>query len=114
MIRPRITKLNGKFLSLLLKPLVFSKEGMGSEFGGLFNGYQLCCKLRKLKQELKLFNMTHFFNISNRVKDTKSESVKAQHALHTTPENPTLCMRERDVVHKYASTVRILVLMLHL
>jgi hypothetical protein len=26
--------------------------------------YQLCCKLRKLKQELKLFNMAHFSNIS--------------------------------------------------
>ncbi|KAL9391725.1 hypothetical protein Peur_015645 [Populus x canadensis] len=28
--------------------------------------YQLCCKLRKLKQELKLFNMAHFSNISDR------------------------------------------------
>jgi hypothetical protein len=25
--------------------------------------YHLCCKLRKLKQEMKLFNMTHFSNI---------------------------------------------------
>ena len=68
--------------------------------------YQLCCKLRKLKQELKLFNMTHFSNISDRVKDAKNEMDKAQEALHTAHENPTLCMRERDAVHKYASTVR--------
>ena len=33
--------------------------------------YQLCCKLRKLKQELKLFNMAHFSNISDGVKDAK-------------------------------------------
>jgi hypothetical protein len=30
---------------------------------------------------------------------------KAQQALHTAHENPTLCMREKDVVCKYASTV---------
>jgi hypothetical protein len=40
--------------------------------------YQLCCKLRKLKQELKLFNLTHFSNISNRVKDAKNDMDKAQ------------------------------------
>ena len=68
--------------------------------------YQLCCKLRKLKQELKLFNMAHFSNISDRVKDAKNKMDKAQQALHTAHENPILCMRERDAVHKYASTVR--------
>ena len=68
--------------------------------------YQLCCKLRKLKQELKLFNMAHFSNISDKVKDAKNEMDKAQQALHTAHENPILCMRERDAVHKYASTVR--------
>ncbi|KAI9397521.1 hypothetical protein POPTR_003G047001v4, partial [Populus trichocarpa] len=68
--------------------------------------YQLCCKLRKLKLELKLFNMAHFSNISDRVKDAKNEMDKAQQALHTAHENPILCMRERDAVHKYASTVR--------
>jgi hypothetical protein len=57
--------------------------------------YQLCCKLRKLKQELKLFNMTHFSNILDRVKDAKNKMDKAQQALHTAPENPSLCMRER-------------------
>jgi len=31
---------------------------------------------------------------------------KAQQALQTAHENPILCMRERDVVRKYASTVR--------
>jgi len=62
--------------------------------------YQLCCKLRKLKQELKLFN------ISDRVKDAKNKMDKAQQALHIGPENPSLCMQERDVVRKYASTVR--------
>ena len=67
--------------------------------------YQLCCKLRKLKQELKLFNMTHFSNISDRVKDAKHEMDKAQQALHTAHENPTFCMQERDGVRKYASTV---------
>jgi hypothetical protein len=39
--------------------------------------YQLCCKLEKLKQELKLFNRDHFSNISNRVKDAKDEMYKA-------------------------------------
>jgi len=68
--------------------------------------YQLCCKFRKLKQELKLFNKTHFSNISNRVKDAKDEMDKAQQAMHTTHGNTTLCMRERDVVRNYASTVR--------
>jgi hypothetical protein len=50
--------------------------------------------------------MAHFSNISDRVKDAKNEMDKAQQALHTAYENPILCMRERDVVHKYASTVR--------
>jgi hypothetical protein len=50
--------------------------------------------------------MTHFSNISDRVKDAKNEMDKAQQALHTTHENPTLCTRERDAVHKYTSTVR--------
>jgi len=68
--------------------------------------YQLCCKLRKLKQELKLFNMTHFSNISDRVKDAKDEMDKAQQAMHTAHGNTTLCMRKRDVVRNYASTVR--------
>jgi hypothetical protein len=36
--------------------------------------YQLFCKLRKLKQELKLFNMTHFSNISDRVKRCKRQN----------------------------------------
>ena len=67
--------------------------------------YQLCCKLRKLKQELELFNMAHFSNISDRVKDAKNEMDKAQQALHTAHENSILCMRERGAVHKYASTV---------
>jgi hypothetical protein len=68
--------------------------------------YQLCCKLRKLKQEFKFFNMTHFSNISDRVKDAKDEMDKAQQAMHTAHGNTTLCMRERDVVRNYASTVR--------
>jgi hypothetical protein len=68
--------------------------------------YQLCCKLRKLKQELKLFNMTHFSNISDRVKDAKDEEDKAQQALHTAHENPTLCNRKRDAIRNYASIVR--------
>jgi len=68
--------------------------------------YQLCCKLRKLKQELKLFNKTHFSNISDRVKNAKDEMDKAQQAMHTAHGNTTLCMRERDVVRNYASTVR--------
>jgi hypothetical protein len=68
--------------------------------------YQLCCKLRKLKQELKLFNTTHFSNISDRVKDAKNKMDKAQQALHVALENPSLCMRERDVIHKYTSTVK--------
>jgi len=68
--------------------------------------YQLCCKLRKLKQELKLFNKTHFSNISDRVKDAKDKMDKAQQAMHTAHGNPTFCMRERDVVRNYASTVR--------
>ena len=68
--------------------------------------YQLCCKLRKLKQELKHFNKTHFSNISDRVKDAKDHMDKAQQALHTAPEDPTLRMRERDAVRNYASTVR--------
>jgi hypothetical protein len=68
--------------------------------------YQPCCKFRKLKQELKLFNMTNFSNISNRIKDAKDEMDKAQQAMHTTHGNTTLCMRERDVVRNYASTVR--------
>jgi len=68
--------------------------------------YQLCCKLRELKQELKLFNMTHFSNISDRVKEAKNKMDKAQQALHTALENPSLWMRERDAVRKYASTVR--------
>jgi len=68
--------------------------------------YQLCYKLRKLKQELKLLNMTHFSNILDRVKDAKNKMDKAQQALHKAHENPTLCMRERDAVRKYASTVR--------
>jgi len=50
--------------------------------------------------------MTHFSNISDRVKDAKNEMDKAQQALHTAHENPTLCIQERDVVCKYASTVR--------
>ena len=68
--------------------------------------YQLCCKLRKLKQELKLFNKTHFSNISDRVKDAKDQMDKAQQELHTAPENPTLRMRERDAVRNYGSTDR--------
>ena len=31
---------------------------------------------------------------------------KAQQDMHTAHGNPTLCMRERDVVRNYASTVR--------
>jgi hypothetical protein len=58
--------------------------------------YQQCCKLRKLKEELKLFNMTYFSNISDRVKDAKNEMDKAQQALHTANENPTFCMREKN------------------
>jgi len=50
--------------------------------------------------------MTHFSNISDRVKDAKNKMDKAQEALHTAHENPTLCMQERDAVRKYASTVR--------
>jgi uncharacterized membrane protein YgaE (UPF0421/DUF939 family) len=50
--------------------------------------------------------MTHFSNISDRVKDAKNKMDKAQQALHTVHENPTLCMRERDAVRKYASTIR--------
>jgi hypothetical protein len=50
--------------------------------------------------------MTHFSNISDRVKDAKNEMDKAQQALHIVHENPTLCMRERDAVRKYASTIR--------
>jgi hypothetical protein len=42
----------------------------------------------------------------NRVKDAKDEMDKAQQAIHTTHGNTTLCMRERDVVRNYASTVR--------
>jgi hypothetical protein len=33
--------------------------------------YQLCCKLKKLKEEFELFNRDHFSNISNRFKDAK-------------------------------------------
>jgi hypothetical protein len=69
--------------------------------------YQLCCKLRKLKQELKLFNMTHFSNISDRVKDAKDEMDKVQQAMHIAHGNTTLCMRERDVVRNYASIIRV-------
>jgi len=47
--------------------------------------------------------MTYFSNISDRVKDAQNELDKA---LHTAHENPTLCMRERDAVRNYASTVR--------
>jgi len=68
--------------------------------------YQLCYKLRKLKQELKLLDMTYFSNILDRVKDAKNEMDKAQQALYKAHENPTSCMRERDAVRKYASTVR--------
>jgi len=68
--------------------------------------YHLCYKLRKLKQELKLFNTTHFSNISDRVKDAKNKMDKAQQALHTAHENPILCIRERDAIRKYTSTVR--------
>ena len=68
--------------------------------------YQLCCKLRKLKHELKLFNKTHFSNISDRVKDAKDKMDKAQQAMHIAHGNPTLCMRERDAVRNYTSTVR--------
>jgi hypothetical protein len=50
--------------------------------------------------------MTHFSNISDKVKDAKNEMDKAQQALHIVHENPTLCMRERDAVRKYASTIR--------
>jgi len=49
--------------------------------------------------------MTHFSNISDKVKDAKNEMDKAQQALHTAHENPMLCMRERDAVRKYASTI---------
>ena len=68
--------------------------------------YQLCCKLRKLKHELRLFNKTHFSNISDRVRDAKEQMDKAQQELHTTPEIQTLRMREIDVVRNYAATVR--------
>jgi len=47
--------------------------------------------------------MTHFSNISDRIKD---EMDKAQQALHTAHQNPTLCMQERDVVCNYGSTIR--------
>ena len=40
------------------------------------------------------------------MKDAKNEMDKAQQALHTAHANPILCMRERDAVDKYASTVR--------
>jgi hypothetical protein len=50
--------------------------------------------------------MTYFSNILDRVKDAKNEMDKAQQALHTAQENPTLCMRERDAVRNYASIVR--------
>jgi hypothetical protein len=50
--------------------------------------------------------MTHFPNISNKVKDAKNKMDKAQQPLHIAHKNPTLCMRERDAIHKYASTVR--------
>jgi hypothetical protein len=69
--------------------------------------YRLCCKLRKLKQVLKLFNKDHFSNISNRVKDAKDEMYQAQHALHTAYGNPTLCMREKVVVRNYTTIVRV-------
>ena len=68
--------------------------------------YQLCCKLRKLKRELKLFNKTYFSNISDRVKDAKEQMDKAQQELHTAPEIQTLRMRERDAVCNYTATVR--------
>jgi hypothetical protein len=44
--------------------------------------------------------MTHFSNISDRVKEAKNKMDKAQQALHTALENPSLCMRERDAVRK--------------
>ena len=44
--------------------------------------------------------MTHFFNISYRVKDAKNKMDKAQEALHAAHENPTLCMQERDAIRK--------------
>jgi hypothetical protein len=50
--------------------------------------------------------MTHFSNISDRVKDAKNKMDKAQQALYTVHENPTLYMQERDIVRKYASTIR--------
>jgi len=68
--------------------------------------YQLCSKLRKLKQELKLFNKIHFSNISDRVKDAKDEMDKAQQAMHIAHGNTTLCMRERDVIRNYTSSIR--------
>jgi hypothetical protein len=78
---------------------------MGSEFGGLSN-VSAVLQTKKAKAGIKTFNMTHFSNISDRVKDAKHEMDKAQQALYTAHENPTLCMRERDAVRKYASTVR--------
>jgi len=36
----------------------------------------------------------------------KTKMDKAPQALHIAHENPTLCMRERDAVRKYTSTVR--------
>jgi len=54
---------------------------------------------------LKLFNMTPFSNISDRVKDAKDEMDKAQQAMHTAHGNTTLCTHERDAVQNYVSTV---------
>jgi hypothetical protein len=88
-----------EFMPLMMK--VWDQNSRGCPI------YQLCCKLRKLKQELKLFNMIHFFNISDRVEDEKNKMDNAQQALHTAHENPTLFMQERDAVRKYASTVRV-------
>ena len=61
---------------------------------------------KKAKAGIETFQYGSLLNISDRVKDAKNEMDKAQQALHTAHENLILCMRERDAVHKYASTVR--------
>ncbi|KAL3573201.1 hypothetical protein D5086_027105 [Populus alba] len=69
--------------------------------------YQLCCKLRKLKQELKHFNKTHFSNISDRVKDAKRFTWIGLNKLCIQRLRIQHCVCEKEMLFRnYASTVR--------